>query len=86
MFKTFLNPTDIYVIFDDLKSLSLSKSKKLKLIMGMEEDSDIDIAIFGEDVKEYAMRRNVLRDNIRKLYFVIWGQCSKPMRIQLIEI
>ena len=43
----------------------------------------MDLTIFGEDVKEYAKRRNVLKDNIRKLYSTVWGQCSNPMRAKL---
>ena len=57
--------------------------KKSKLIKGTNEELKIVIAIFGEDVKLYVKRRNVLKDNMRKLYSTVWGQCRNPMRITL---
>ena len=50
-FKIFLNPTNIGVIFDELKTPSLEKPNKPKLIKGMDEEFEMDLAIFGEDVK-----------------------------------
>ena len=68
VFKIFLNPTNISVIFDDLTTPSLAKPKKPKLIKGMDEKFEMDIAIFGEDVNKYVKLRNFLKDNLRKLY------------------
>ena len=67
VFETFLNPTDIGVIFNELTAPSLVKPKTSKLIKGMGEKFEIDINIFGEDVKKYIKRRNV-KDNLRKVY------------------
>ena len=83
VFKTFLIPTNIGIIFNELKTPSLEKPENPKLIKGMEEDYEIDLTIFGEDVKEYIKRRNVLKDNILKFYSMVWGQCSTPMRSKL---
>lgn len=39
-------------------------------------DHEINISIITEDVKDYAKRSNVLNENVKKLYSVIWGPCQ----------
>ena len=43
----------------------------------------MDMAIFVEDIKEYVKKRNILKENIQRLYFIIWEQCSKTTRAKL---
>ena len=38
------------------------------------------MAIFVEDIKEYVKKRNILKESIQRLYFIIWEQCSKTTR------
>lgn len=73
VFKTFINVTDIGVIFDNQKTPSTGKSKKPKMAKDTDNEYEMDMAIFDEDVKEYVNRRNFLRDRICRLYSVIWG-------------
>ena len=88
VFKNFKNPTDIGGIFKDftipavprpVKPTAPSDTTDLVAVA----DHEIDLSIFSEDVKEYVKRRNVLSENVKKLYSVIWGQCSMPMRAKL---
>ena len=46
----------------------------------------VDIVVFNKDVNEFVKRRNTLTDNVQKLHLIVWGQCSKPMRVQLIRL
>ena len=50
------------------------------------EDNEINVAVFTKDVKDYAKRRNVLKENVQKLYLVVWEQCSKQTRTTLATI
>ena len=36
--------------------------------------------IWRETIKSFCVRRNVLSENIRRLYSLVWGQCSDVMR------
>ena len=49
----------------------------------MDEDFKMDMAILEENLKEDGKYRNIIKDNIRKLYSIIWGQCSNPMKSKL---
>ncbi|KAI2502776.1 Reverse transcriptase (RNA-dependent DNA polymerase) [Fragilaria crotonensis] len=45
-----------------------------------EEADETDIAIWNEDVRDYAKRKRVLRGNLAAIHAVIWGQCSESMK------
>ena len=88
VFKTFKYATDIGRIFDELKTPEITRP--IKPTPPDSEDDvfeaaeyEMECAIFVEDVKEYVKRRNVLKENIQKLYSISWGQCSKAMRAKL---
>ena len=49
----------------------------------MDEEFRMNIAISGEDLNEDVKYRNIIRDNIRKLYSLIWNKCSNLMRSKL---
>ena len=88
VFKHFKNPTDIGGIFKDLEIPTVPRPTKPAPPSDDNDpvaaaDHEIDLSIFCEDVKEYVKRRNVLIENVKKLYSVIWGQCSMPMRAKL---
>ena len=88
VFKNFKHPTYIGGIFKDFTIPTVTRPVKPTAPPDIYDlvavaDHDIDLSIFLEDVKEYVKRRNVLSENVKKLYSVIWGQCSMPMRAKL---
>ena len=90
VFKTFKNATDIGRIFDELKTPEITRPVKPPLVKSESEsdaiekaEHEMDTAIFAEDVNDYVKRRNVLKENVQKLYSITWGQCSKAMRAKL---
>ena len=40
-------------------------------------------AIFGEQVKEYVKQNSRLHENIKRLWALVWGQCSDTIRTRL---
>ncbi|KAI2492643.1 hypothetical protein MHU86_21919 [Fragilaria crotonensis] len=48
-----------------------------------EEADETDIAIWNEDVRDYAKRKRVLRGNLAAIHAVIWGQCSESMKAKV---
>ena len=40
---------------------------------------DVDREMWKEDVKAVATQRRKLKENVKTLYSIIWGQCSKTM-------
>ena len=40
-------------------------------------------AIFSEEVKEYVKQMSRLQENIKRLWALVWGQCSDTLRTQL---
>ena len=40
-------------------------------------------AIFGEQVKEYVKQHSRLHENIKRLWALVWGQCSDTIRTRL---
>jgi hypothetical protein len=88
VFKHFKNPTDIGGIFKELKIPEVPRPTKPVFPLNKDDpmeasDHEINLSIFAEDVKDYVKRRNTLHENVKKLYSVIWGQCSMPMRAKL---
>ena len=75
VFKVFKNPTDIGGIFKDLEIPTIARPTKpvappppdTKDLIAV-ADHEIDLSIFAEDVKDYVKRRNVLSENVKKLY------------------
>ena len=61
----------IGTIFDELKTPIAEKPRNSQLTKGMDEEFRMDIAILLEDLNEDVKYRNILRDNIRKLYSII---------------
>ena len=39
--------------------------------------------VYKEEVKDYVKRKSILRDNMEKLYSLVWGQCSPEMRAKI---
>ena len=71
----FKSASDLGSIFSQFTPLKVKKSDNPE-----KSDDPVDDAIFKEDIKEYIKRRNMLKDNIKKLHSVVWGQSSKAMR------
>ena len=46
----------------------------------------IELAIFNEEVEECFTRHNTLKENIQRLYSVIWGQSRKLLRANLVGL
>ncbi|KAI2502266.1 hypothetical protein MHU86_12155 [Fragilaria crotonensis] len=44
---------------------------------------ETDLAIWNEDIRDYAKRKRVLRGNLAALQAVIWGQCSEAMKAKV---
>ena len=92
----FKNPADIIVavkgITDPLKPLMKDIPKQSDLVKEMElsADDQKDDALMEsiqklhmEEMKVFAARRSVAKQNKTKLYGVIWGQCSPALQSEL---
>jgi hypothetical protein len=44
---------------------------------------ETDLAIWNEEVRDYAKRKRVLRGNLAAIHAVIWGQCSEAMKAKV---
>ena len=52
-----------------------------------DDDADeTDMAIWNEDIKDYAKRKRALRGNLAAIQAVIWGQCREAMKAKLKSI
>jgi len=61
-----------------LKMPSLEKPK------APPKDADAtDMKIWEEEVKEFVKTKIKLKENVKKLYSLVWGQCSEAMRAKL---
>jgi len=40
-------------------------------------------AIWQEEIKGYVKRKGILDENIKKLYLIVWGQCSNAVQSEL---
>ena len=47
------------------------------------EGDDLDEMIYKEDMKEYVKRRSFLRENLKRAYALIWGQCTDLLKAKL---
>ena len=48
-----------------------------------QEAYDFETKVYREEIKEFVKRKAILRDNISKLYSLVWGQCTAPMRAKV---
>lgn len=74
---------------EDLKSLFATDMKMPILERPEVPDDDADetdMAIWNEDIKDYAKRKRALRGNLAAIQAVIWGQCSEAMKAKLKSI
>ena len=46
---------------------------------GQEADA-VDRRIFDEEIKFFVQQRNLLKQNVKKAYALVWGQCTKAIR------
>lgn len=47
---------------------------------------ETDLAIWNEDIRDYAKRKRALRGNLAAIHAVIWGQCSEAMKAKVKSI
>ena len=52
--------------------------------MKLESKDDVGTIIINEGVIEYIRKCIIIKDNVKKLYFILLGQASKPMQAKLI--
>jgi Zinc knuckle len=74
---------------EDLKSLFATEMTNPTLERPVRPGADADetdIAIWNEDIRDYAKRKRVLRGNLAAIQAIIWGQCSEAMRSKLKSI
>mmetsp|Transcript_21327 Transcript_21327/g.32629 ORF Transcript_21327/g.32629 Transcript_21327/m.32629 type:complete len:175 (+) Transcript_21327:65-589(+) len=69
---------DMEYVVESLKEPTLDKPDKLD-----EDADDTDKEIWKHEYKEYVKRKSALAGNIRKLYTILWGQCSEWMQAEL---
>jgi len=74
---------------DPMPSLlrAISSKKNIILEFGYELENDVEedmlesiTTLFKENMKIFSQRQRTMRNNINKLYELIWGQCSDPLR------
>ena len=46
-------------------------------------NEEVRVEAIKQMAKEFIEKRRVTKDNLRKLFAVIWGQCSDPMQTKL---
>ena len=73
--KKITSASDLDSIFSNFTTPIVTKPTK-----PTETDEVVDVAKFSKGVNEYVKRRNLFRDNTKRLYSVIWGQSIKPVR------
>ena len=44
---------------------------------------DFETDVYREEVKNFVKRKSTLQDNMSKIYSLLWGQCSEPMRAKV---
>ena len=74
---------------EDLKSLFATDMKTPELEKPAVPDDntdETDMAIWNEDIKDYAKGKRALRGNLAAIHAVIWGQCSEAMKAKLKSI
>ena len=75
---------------EDMKSLYVNLKNPIltepKIITEAEAQSPIKLLLQQEDVKESRERSQALKNNLRDVYSVIWGQCSNTMQAKLKQV
>ena len=81
--KNMKNPGDLMSLTKELKAPEVPLPKKLTT----EEAADaLTAALWKEEVTEYSKRKGMVKQNLKALFTVIWGQCSESMRDKLKSI
>ena len=44
---------------------------------------EFETDVYQEKVKNFVKRKSTLQDNMSKMYSLLWGQCSEPMRAKV---
>ena len=55
-------------------------TNKPKALEGVDKDDPTEKAIQAEEIKLYVKQRSMIRSNIKKVFALIWGQCSEPLQ------
>ena len=94
--RTFKNPGDLRVIFNNDEKITetpviadpegpTTKSADGSIIEKPEDDwTPVERMMLQEECKRVIARRNILKENLHKLWSVIWGQCSQSMQERLV--
>eukprot|EP00549_Striatella_unipunctata_P019332 CAMPEP_0118708552 /NCGR_PEP_ID=MMETSP0800-20121206/21974_1 /TAXON_ID=210618 ORGANISM="Striatella unipunctata, Strain CCMP2910" /NCGR_SAMPLE_ID=MMETSP0800 /ASSEMBLY_ACC=CAM_ASM_000638 /LENGTH=366 /DNA_ID=CAMNT_0006611805 /DNA_START=53 /DNA_END=1150 /DNA_ORIENTATION=+ len=69
---------DMEYVVETMKEPILQKPEKLG-----EDADETDKEIWKHECKEYVERKSALAGNLRKLYTILWGQCSEWMQAEL---
>ena len=73
---------DLSTVYKDIERPSITKPTKPTTVAGEGLD-DVEQEIWKEEIKEYVLRKRTLEENLRKIYAVVWGQCSMAMKAKV---
>ena len=82
--KSFNYGDDIRVTIENMSLVDLTADKPAAPSATKDGNMDeTDREIWKEEIKEFVRRKNYLNKNIKKLYSLIWGQCSDMIRSEI---
>ena len=89
--KNLSKPGDLISFFKDLQPPVVIPPVadlvlQTRLVEGVETEvpaSQFEQRVWKNEVDEYCARKNIVAQNIKALYSIVWGQCSKAMKAKL---
>ena len=83
--KEYKHGNDIANVVESLKipDIDVDKPETPSVPIGSTKLDPTDEAIWKEEVKLFVQRKSSLSMNLKKLYALIWGQCSDGMRAEI---
>merc|ERR1712071_673998 len=80
--KKYIDGADIKLLLTEGKDpVKIYEEKNMTRSLTAEEQSDpVKDAILKEEIKQYVLRKNIIRRNIQATFSLVWGQCSSALQ------
>ena len=79
MKRTYKYGGDIKITLERLKLYDILQPEAPTYL----SNDEVQKLIFSKEIDEYVKRKSFLRENLKTVYSLIWGQCSEYMRAKV---
>jgi outer membrane PBP1 activator LpoA protein len=77
--KNFKHAGDLELLFRNLSMRTVEQPTELD----KKTATKADIKVYDKELDIYVVRKTKLKDNVKALYAVAWGQCSDAMKAKI---